>query len=221
MQERIAAKRRVVVSLALAMGLSFFGTACAPTLDTPNDSPPDGGTELCPQADPVCSADMGDGVTVTHVAALNQIEWVYFDFETMSAPTIDVPRQSEDWDLAFRRFVIKVNGGVSGIGGVEFAIVEDLNFTALTLPPVNAEWLADLADDPEDPDIDPEFLMATGPTGWFDYNPANHVLTPRDRVYVVRSVEGEYYKLKMITYYDGVGSPAHVRFNWARLASPD
>ena len=222
MPNKIALKKsRVVGMLAPCFGLLLVTSACAPTLETPNDTPPDGGAELCPQADPICNADMGDGVTVTHIAALDQIEWVYFDFDTMSTPMVDVPRQSEAWDLAFKRFVIKVNGGVSGIGGVEFAVVEDLSFTALTVPPSNTEWLVDLVDDPEDPDLDPEFLMATGPTGWFDYNPSNHVLTPRDRVYVVRSVEGDYYKLKMLTYYDSVGSPAHLRFNWAKLAIPD
>lgn len=212
--------RRFAILPTLCAGLAL--TACAPTLETPNDGLDGdaGGDVLCPQADPVCSAEMDDGVMVTHVAALDQLDWVYFDFETMTAPTVDVPRESDEWDVAFRRFVIKVNGGVSGMGGVEFAIVENLTFTALTLPPVNAEWLADLPDDAEDPDVDPEFLMATGPTGWFDYNPANHVLTPRDRIYVLRSVEGIYYKIQMQTYYDSAGSPAHVRFHWGQLADP-
>lgn len=203
-----------------ALGL-LYTSACAPMLETPNDGfEDDAAGLLCPTADPVCSDIFAEGVMQTHVAATDSFEWVYFDFDTMTAPTVDNPRDSAEWDLAFRRFVVKVNGGVSGSGGVEFAIVEGLTFTALTLPPANGEWLADLPDDAEDTDIDPEFLMATGPTGWFDYNPANHVLTPRDRIYVIRSVEGDYYKLKMITYYDDAGSPAHVRFNWAMLGDP-
>lgn len=198
--------------------IAAIAAGCAPTLETPNDTPEIIGEEPCQTADPVCSAELGNGVAITHVAAVDQLAWVYFDFDTMDAVEVADPESSDSWDLAFRRFTIKVNGGVSGTGGVEFTRIENLPFTAVTLAPTT-EYLVDMPDD-EDEDEDPEYLMSTGDTAWFSYNPATHVLTPHDVVYAIRSVEGEYYKMQVLQYYDQVGSPAHIRFQWATIASP-
>jgi hypothetical protein len=55
---------------------------------------------------------------------------------------------------------------------------------------------------------------------WFDYNPVDHTLTPvADRVYVVRTPEGNHCKVELLSYYDGAGTPGIVSFRWATLAT--
>lgn len=204
-----AAARMLSWSVA---ALLVWTTACAPRLETPNDGP-DGGMG------PVTNEDGGDGVTITRVDAIDEDLWVYFDFETMAAVEPDTPEMSERWDLGFRRFRIKLNGGVTGTGGVEIALITDVAFADLSQAPADG-YISDLPDDPADEDLEPEYVMSDGETAWFDYSPITHVLSLRDHVYVVRSVENTYYKMQIIAYYDDAGSPAKVRFQWSQIPGP-
>jgi hypothetical protein len=192
--------------------LLVWTAACAPRLETPNDGP-DGGTSL------VINEDMGDGVTITRVDATDEELWVYFDFDTMAAVEPDTPEMSQSWDLGFRRFRIKLNGGVTGTGGVAMALVTGVAFADLSQAPADG-YISDLPDNAEDEDLEPEYVMSEGETAWFDYSPTTHVLTLRDHVYVVRSVENIYYKMQIIAYYDDAGSPAYVRFQWSQIPGP-
>jgi hypothetical protein len=158
-------------------------------------------------------------VTITRVDATDEELWLYFDFDSMAAVESTTPEMSEIWDLGFRRFHIKLNGGVSGAGGMEVALLTGVAFADVNQAPADG-YISDVPDDAEDEDLDPEYVMSNGDTAWFDYSPATHVLTPRDHVYVVRSVENGYYKMQIIAYYDGAGSPAYVRFQWSHIPGP-
>jgi hypothetical protein len=163
--------------------------------------------------------DAGGGVTITRVKATHEEMWVFFDFDTMEAVEPATPETSDLWDLGFRRFHIKLNGGVSGTGGMEVALLAGVAFADVTQAPADG-YVSDAPDD-EDVDLDPEYVMSNGDTAWFDYSPMTHVLTPRDHVYVVRSVEGRYYKMQLLGYYDDAGSPAYPRFQWSQIPGPD
>ena len=50
--------------------------------------------------------------------ATSNESWVYFDLDTASVIYPENPQADSDWDIAFQRFKIKLNGGVSGPAGV-------------------------------------------------------------------------------------------------------
>jgi hypothetical protein len=44
-----------------------------------------------------------------------------------------------------------------------------------------------------------------------------HVLTPRAQVYVVRTAEGNAFKLEILAYYDDAGTSGMLTIRWAPL----
>jgi hypothetical protein len=186
-------------------------TACAADLqpDPPGGGDPDGGSAQSH----ITHTDNGDGSTTTQVDATRDAEWVHLDLETKTEVTAADPA----WDLAFQRFKIKIDGGVSGAGGMEVAVLPAADFGAMAVAPADGY----ITDDPDGDDegSEPELAFLRG-DGWYSYDPATHVLAPRDRVHVVRSVEGGYFKLEMTNYYDGAGTSGFPTFRWAPVASP-
>lgn len=87
--------------LASALALTATLTACEDEATGPGDQPVQG--ELT-------------------IDAESQTAFTYFTFaDGGSTLTVADPGSSTEWDLAFRRFTVKINGGVSGPGGVEGA----------------------------------------------------------------------------------------------------
>ena len=39
--------------------------------------------------------------------------------------------------------------------------------------------------------------------GWFDYDPQTHVVTPKDKVFLVRAADGGFLKLEITAYSSG------------------
>jgi len=153
----------------------------------------------------VTTSEPGDGTFTTEVDATAMDAWVGFDFQTRG----ELAESDASWDLGFRRFEIKLDGGASGPGGVAIAALPGADFAALERAPA-AGFTTDGAD----------ALAFSAGGGWYAYDPATHVLTPRDIVYVVRSVEGDYFKLAITSYYDAAGTAGHLAFRWAGLAAP-
>lgn len=206
--------RRSAAALAM-LGLAATG-GCAADL----------GDQLTPGADagvvaPVVNQEQGDGITTTVVAANDQDAWIYLDLESGSAvvPNApdDAPADLLEWDLGFQRQRIKINGGISGQGNAAVALVSDTGFDALTRAPA-AAYIADEPD--QDDNGEPEYAMSSGDNAWYDYDVTTHVLTPKDVVYVIRSVEGNHYKLAMQSYYDDAGTSGFPSFLWAAVDSP-
>lgn len=140
-------------------------------------------------------------------------KWVHFDLESGQV----VASSSRAWDLAFKRFHVEMNGGVSGTGGVEVALLKDRALDAVTEAPA-AGYATDVADG-ADEDKEPDYFMSTGETGWWNYEPTNHTLSPRKHVYVVRTAEGALYKLAIVKYYNEAGSSGYPRIRFAQLAA--
>jgi hypothetical protein len=111
---------------------------------------------------------------------------------------------SMDWDLAFRRFIIRLNSGVSGPSCVVLArTAPGTTFDGLTAVPANLSWRTE------------EYF--TGPTCEFVADPSgiggpNVALTSywtyqscvqmTGNVYVLHLRDGRYVKLEVLSYYD-------------------
>ena len=70
--------------------------------------------------DEVTAPDPGDDLVDGQVTldANSPSELVYFDLDTGQVASVSDPFASDDWDIAFRRFSAKLNGGIAGGGGV-------------------------------------------------------------------------------------------------------
>ncbi len=153
----------------------------------------------------------------TRADATDHETWQYLDLDT--GVSTDDP---ERWDLAFRRFFIRVNGGVSGPGGVSLAPLSEgeNNFASIMEAPTEG-WVTAVEDGPDDDDQEADTLFNNGSDDWYAYEFETHTLSAKDRVTAVRSTEGRFYKFQMLGYYDDAGTPANVRFQWAEIMGGD
>jgi len=156
------------------------------------------------------------------VDATDYVQWVYYDVtaeeylvpgEIPDGEKEWVPGPDEVWHMAFRRFNIKLNGGASGPGDVSALSIEEQDYEALTQAPADG-YVTDAEDANEDGV--PEYVFAD----WYNYDYSSHLLTPKDKVYVIRLSAEEHYKFQHIAYYDDPGTPAMVSYRMALIDNP-
>ncbi len=179
---------------------------CWPDLRGPAYEPWD--SAAAAQQPNVAHESEGDGVTRTTVDATDGLAWVYVEADDDLAE-LDGPRPG--WDLAFSRQRVQLNGGVSGDGGVEVAILPAARLEDVTAAPADG-WVADGADDGDD-NQEPEYAF----DAWFSYDPDTHVLTPQDLVFVVRTSEARHVAIEVVSYYDDAGSSGWFTLRWKLL----
>jgi hypothetical protein len=175
--------------------------ACAPDLG-------DGLEDTGEDSERIEHEELGGGVLRTTIDASDETEWVYLDLDTAN----EASPADAGWDLGFQRFDIIVNGGINGEAEVEVAIVEGIDFNSLTAVPDDTVWSSDAADG-EDEGEDPDLVFGD----WYDYDFTTHVLTPKDRVYLIRSSDGSVFKWQIADYYSMAGSSGFPKFYWAPL----
>lgn len=206
-------------SLAVALSAALLGVACADTIG-PND--PDAGSadagppmigEL-PRTSGRFTHSVTSGVVTTVVDASDEAVWRHLDMDTGRSV-----QAASGWELAFSRFRVRVNGGVSGAGGVQVAELEGVAFDALTRAPEEG-WTVPVADGEVDDDAEPDNAFNDGESDWYEYELETHTLTARDVTYVIASTAGAFFKLSFESYYDDAGSPGIVRFRWAPIEAP-
>lgn len=192
--------------------------ACAPDLEFGDDSryvdasvpdvEADGG--VVPVGGPhVVHTVEGHGYRAA-VNAQDYVAWVYVDLDTgLEVIPVDAANDNA-WDVAFRRSNIAVNGGVTGSGDVEVAVLAT-PFDDVTSAPAGG-YVTDVADGDDD-DTLPDYVFRA----WYDYDTTTHVLTPADHTYVVHTTAGAFVKLRMTAYYDAVGTSGSPSFRWVAL----
>lgn len=187
-----------VLTCALAAG-------CAADLSDELDdvAPADGGAQIEHTVD-------GD-LIATEVDATDETRWVYLDLESRAQLEVDDPQHSDAWDLGFRRYDIALDGGVSGPGGMAAVVLAGQQVEDIDAVPAGP-WITDAVDGDDDGDA-PDYALG----GWYDYDFATHVLTPRAQVYVVRSVEGNAFAIEVVDYYDDAGSSGWLQLRWKPL----
>lgn len=194
------------VAISLALG------ACIPPAPHGDDAEGDGGDESSDESgaeggegNGVETEDEGDGVYVSVVDARDEASWVRFDFESRRV----VGEDSAAWDLGFQRFNIETR--------VEVAVLEGQDFAGLKKAPADGYITDGEMVDPESMETMPGYAFDL----WYAYNPMTHVLTAvEDRVYVVHTPEGGYFKVQMLEYYDDAGTSGYVTLRWAAVEAP-
>jgi hypothetical protein len=225
--------KRNLWTIALALGPLACGDASEPIPNGANGDGANGGAggNGDDGAALIETIDEGGGVFATQVDASDQEAWVYFDLDASARVEVDDVASSTDWDLAFRRSNVKVNGGYSGPDDVAVAVLPEVAFDGLDQAPVALFESDAPSSDEVDPDR-PSFIdddgtdfvfgraNAASNNGWYVYDPINHVLSATDATFVVRSTEGAYFKLRFLDYYNAAGSAGFPTFRWAEVAPP-
>lgn len=146
------------------------------------------------------------------IDARSETDWSFYDFERQGLVDSDLP-----WDLKVQRYRIRVNGGISGDASVVGAKLDDVSFddvTANDIPPDDdPAWETDAADTDGDGEDEGPFA------DWYDYDSTTHILSPKPRVTLVRSVEGRVMLVEVLDYYDDAGSSGFLRLRWAELSN--
>lgn len=177
----------------------------------------------------------GSSYTVA-VDASDEEAWVHLDLvnHTQVAPS-NPGNDPLGWDLALKRSDLKLNSGVSGSGSVLLhdGLRDDWN-ARVQAPAVSDSsyhsdtdsGLAFVTYPPAERSGEAACGGINGDHGWYYYsgfcNDGNgmHYISPREVVYVLRGRDGQYWKLRMLGYYDGSGSSAHPSLEYAPVAAP-
>lgn len=170
---------------------------CSESIDTTGQ---DGGNS-CIQT----RIEVTDGVSSIVVDTSDYASWVTLHLET------GITDGETDWDLAIRRYAIRLNGGTSGTGyGIGQSVAGDA-FSDTAVAPEEA-WSTDLAEADS-------LIFST----WYDYNPMTHQLSPADKTYFVRSFDGDrYYAVTVDNYYSPppAGDSGCMTLRWKRIDPP-
>lgn len=163
-----------------------------------------------------CNTELSGNTRRTVVKAVSGVNWTYCDLGSLST----VNAASTVWDLRFQRFRISTNSGTawSGSGGScdtgsdDFAGVKSVTCTIAIDQRVSAESGGASGSSAV------EWDGAAALVQWYDYNSDTHVLTAKDRVYIIRANDGTaHYKLQMTDYYDQAGTSGYPTFRWELL----
>jgi hypothetical protein len=141
------------------------------------------------------------GPVVYTVDATSPEQWRYFSFRLGSV--IDRPGP-KDWDLAFRRYQIIANGGREFVGEGGIADLGERRFADVKTVPDAGYQASEGGMDPRNPAI----------ASWYHYGYFSHVLSPKRHVWAVRTAEGRYAKLELVSYYCPRSQPGCVTFRY-------
>ena len=95
------------------------------------------------------------------------------------------------------------------------AVVDDRAFD--TVEAADATAFVSDATDGDDEDTVPDYVISGGNDPWYAYDVTTHVLTPKPRVFVVRTTDGNLVKVAIERYYDGAGGSGHPTLRYERL----
>ena len=56
--------------------------------------------------------------------------------------------------------------------------------------------------------------------GWYDYDFMTHTLSPADMLYFLRAVDGTYYWLRFLDYYDNDGTSGMITLEYGEALAP-
>jgi HmuY protein len=161
------------------------------------------------------------GPIVYTIDARSRDVWMYFDFARGSVVTVQDPK-TEAWDLMFQRYVIKTNGGATNPTGQGALLsLKERDFAAVTAVPEKAEFVTDVHPKNRPSSYNPVMEK------WFSYSYLANVLVPKPLVYLVRTHDGKYAKMHILSYYCANKSSGCLTFEYVyqgdgspRLAAP-
>jgi hypothetical protein len=223
LSQKINSTRRLCGYLFLPLAL----IRCADVLLTAEGYPgkPPGGEKITSGS----TVSIGSGIYETSIDATSYSEWAYYDFETPDQIFVASPATNYSWDIAFQRFMVKLNGGASGNAGVNLVALNADNFSGRNQAPSPFNpAMSDVTDAGDTNDacrpttsgVLFAFLnsLQSPNACWFSYSIG--VLTPRDITYILKSTQARYYKIRIMSYYSSTGTSGKLKFQWGEVTPP-
>jgi len=190
---------KVISKLVVLSWVISLCLGCSESIDSTGQD----GDNSCPQAD---ITENANGIRSLTVNAMDYTTWVKLHLDD------GITDDENDWDIALRRFALRVNGGGSGTGYGLAQWVEGSDLSNSSAAPSEA-WSTDGTDSSEIVFSD-----------WFNYNGMTHALTPKDRTYFVRGHDGmRYYALTILDYYSDppAADSGCVTLSWKAVSVPE
>ena len=148
------------------------------------------------------------GPTVYTIDARSKEIWMYFDFSRGTVVPVQDPK-TDDWDLAFQRYVIKTNGGdTNPTGRSALFSLEKHDFASVTRVPHDANFVSDVRTKNRLSSYNPVIDK------WYNYSYLANVLAPKPVVYIVRTQDGKYAKMRLLSYYCKGGEAGCLTFEY-------
>ncbi|MEX2528729.1 MAG: HmuY family protein [Gemmatimonadota bacterium] len=133
--------------------------------------------------------------------------WQYFSFRLGSLVADPGPL---DWDLAFRRFQVIANGGEGFPGEAGVLDLGEVDFQDVDEVPTGGYLETRVRSDSIHPVLE----------RWYDYSFFSHLLSPKPRVFAVRTARGYHLKLEFLGYYCPGARPGCITFRYEFLPPP-
>ena len=200
-RSRLRASRGRILVVALVVGLGVAVVAFALRRPEP--------TSFAPTAP--LEAEVGErrtDPTLYTIDASSAVEWRFFDFSRGSVVSRPGPT---DWDLAFRRFRIIANGGPGFAGSGGILDLGPAAFDTVHVVPARGYVANTTRGDSSN--------AAIG--HWYRYGFTSHLLEPAGNVYAVKTADGRYAKVEILSYYCPGARPGCLTFRYVYQGSGD
>jgi hypothetical protein len=141
---------------------------------------------------------LAEGVVDTlTVDAGEELRWKFVDLDRGA---VVVPPDTAGWDLMLRRFHLIPSGAIAKVGPGSFESLQrpDTGYVA-------SRFARDTAN--------------TATDHWYSYSYFSHLLAPKPDLFVVRTRDGRFAKLELLSYYCPGPTPGCVTFRYAFVAA--
>lgn len=198
--------RSFLVLLSLGLFLLVGCGGGSPATDNPAD--PSASKYLPTPPSPHEVGERLVGPRIYTIDARSQDLWMYFDFSRDSVVAVQYP-QTDGWDLAFRRHAIRTNGGDTNPAGQGAALrLDQPDFAAVARVPADAAFVSDVRTKRRLASVNPALEK------WYNYSYMANVLIPKPLVYIIRTQDGRYAKLRILSYYCKEGVSGCLTFEY-------
>lgn len=162
-----------------------------------------------------CSTNENDPVgpedtnAETFTLTVNAAQTYYFNLAQKNTVEITDPMIDSGWDLVVDNLTrFRLNGGSTAPGGVYAQLLENESFAELSKAP-SQTFLTDT----QDKEVIGE--------NWYYYDITTHTVNPLDQFYVIRTVDGEYFKFQFTQTSFTSQTDGEITFSFLKIDAPD
>lgn len=147
-------------------------------------------------------------------------EWVYFSFSKGEIVAVSDYKNDLNWDIAFHRWDVRTNGGESGKGQGAAVQMEKTVLAEVLVAPQSgyvADAMASVMVSSAMPPVYENQGVNSEMAKWMSVNTSQMppVYTMSENVYVVKTAEGKYVKLKFTDFTNDMGERGVITFQYA------
>jgi hypothetical protein len=145
--------------------------------------------------------------------------WKYFSFAKNDTVTVNDPATSSDWDLAFQRYRVRTNGGLSGngMGSAAYSYKKGQSgFDDLKVVPDTTTFVTDVSISIAVQQGYATYIVNPALYTWFtlEFTAQGTQIVPSDDVNLVKTSTGKYAKVWFKSYYSATNQSGYVSFQY-------